>query len=1161
MTTSVEVRECLVRTLRRDLVGPSTAPEDEDLATEVLTRGERPSRWYLIGFIAPADPSEEEDDDLEAIGEADIAADAVDAESGDTPAPDDETPDAAAPIKRRLPSSVGVTALIDANVREIEVLVTWGDYAPVERVPRAILYPDGRPTDQEKLFSPDVEWGRTPRREPVTISVTQPRARVSIANTATPQLGSGALELDVHTRLFDAPDGDGGTRRVRAVTVFLVNRRAQASRLYADIAYAYQVRVELQNKAGFLAIEDASAMGVEEEDRRIGDLHYRDVCQYAVGRNASAGWEEGEAVGRVWTEMMPQAYVCRVAANEKISAERKMEHLAELAETSGEALRKALTPLVEEYEAWIKTQVAAAARLSPQSRRETGEDLVARMVVAKERIARGIDLVAGEPMARRAFAIMNRAIARAARQREAATRKEKPEDQKSPAWRPFQLAFVLLNAMGVTHRDHPEREIVDLLFFPTGGGKTEAYLGLAAYAIALRRLGASGELGAGVSVIMRYTLRLLTLDQLSRAAGVVCALELMRTDPAMVDGRGHKSLGDWPIEIGLWVGSDASPNRMGRTGDGSTDTALSRVRRYQNGNTKRAPAPLKTCPWCGTDFVRKSFACAPAGPHPRNLEIRCANDACVFTGDRHLPIVVVDEAIYRRLPAFLIATVDKFANLPWIGHAGAFFGHVDRFDPAWGFFGAADELSLGRPLDNGWKLAPPDLVIQDELHLISGPLGTVAGLYEAAVDRLSTREVGGKRVRPKIVASTATVRRAGDQISAIFDRGDTHVFPPPGVERSDSFFARTVEDKDEARLYLGLAAQGRGPKLVFMRALTTIMAAAQRAFEDAGAGENNPADPYMTAVCYFNALKELGGARRIVEDEVRSNAFSYGVKRRRRSPEGAPFADRNVEALLELTSRVSTDEVALAKQQLERAVDGHEGVDVALATNMISVGLDITRLGLMLVQGQPKSAAEYIQATSRVGRRNDKPGLVLTVLNLHKPRDRMHYEQFTSFHDTFYRAVEPTSVTPWAARALDRALAAVVVAIGRHLHPDLSPEDAAAAIIDRPDVREEVARTLVDRAPEDASVGGREALLAQVRTVLEAWVETAREQTDNGDDFTYAARALPRRLLHAPLDNNTANLTPQHKLFAAGRSMRDVEENATLRVRSPSWGPIVEDAP
>jgi hypothetical protein len=523
---------------------------------------------------------------------------------------------------------------------------------------------------------------------------------------------------------------------------------------------------------------------------------------------------------------------------------------------------------------------------------------------------------------------------------------------------------------------------------------------------------------------------------------------------------------------------------------------------------------------------------------------------CDFTGDRALPIVIVDQAIYRRLPAFIVATVDKFASLPWRGEAGAFFGHVDRQDSN-GFYGAAEPRG-GTPLGNGHRLDPPDLIIQDELHLISGPLGTVAGLYEAAIDRLASRDQAGGLVRPKIVASTATVRRAHDQIVALFDRSETQIFPPPGLSRRHSFFAETVpEARSAARWYVGIAAGGRGPKLVFLRTLTTVLSASAALARDNG----EEVDPYMSALCYFNALRELGGARRIVEDEVRAGLSNFGDERIRVGSSERPFANRNIGAPLELTSRVSTDEVAEAKKRLEQPFTNlAQHVDVALATNMISVGLDITRLGLMLVQGQPKTAAEYIQATSRVGRVAEKPGLVLAVLNLHKPRDRMHFEQFAHFHASFYRAVEATSVTPWSARALDRALAAVVVALARHLKPHLTPSTAAREIAENADLQGVIAAYLCQRSRQ-AVVGGHAALRAQIAQLFADWEDLVEQQTAAGGTFAYETRDASG-LLHAPLAKELAELDPKYHHFVAGWSMRDVEPAVRLKPRGPDGRPV-----
>ena len=1174
MMTSEQVRAQIINVFRRDLIGPG--PEDADLATERLN--ENPARWYLAGFIAPAeDPlgldGDNDNADPSAQEEMELDVEEPDSDGTNGAAADNEEPEAPVTRRRFLPSSIGLTVLLDSDVTEIEARVSWGDYRTEPQLPEDVLLPEPKVEqfDEEgkkkRIERPMVDWVRSPKKRVVALPVTEGRSSpVVVPESAAEQRRGGGLVLETHSRLFSYTTPDGQTERVRALTVFLVNRRATVHRFYSDVSYAFQARLELVSESGFRPRRDLSGYRAQDWDLRVADLHYRDLNEWAVGRNAAAGWDapvgNAQGITRVWTDPLPSAEVERVAPNEdadlKTHVSFGMEALAQLAEGNGVGLTSALADLPSLYGAWIDAERGKLGGL-PARRKETAERLIADMAKAKARIATGIEMLATDSQARAAFRFMNLAVAMAARRRVAGAIGD-PAGLAEPQWRPFQLAFVLLNLAGLVDRRHVDRKTADLLFFPTGGGKTEAYLGLAALVIAHRRLGASGVLGAGVAVIMRYTLRLLTLDQLARAAGVVCALELMRTDAKNIDDNGRRLLGDWPIEIGLWVGSDASPNKLGGKGNTDETTAVGRVRRYQSGRDKRAPVPLKACPWCGTEFKPSSFSCTPNMHAPTNLEIRCVNTSCDFSRSRPLPVLTVDEPIYRRLPAFLIATVDKFAALPWVGETGAFFGHVDRFQNDVGFYGAA-EPGQGSPLSNGWSLDPPDLIIQDELHLIAGPLGTVAGLYEAAIDQLASRGSGETRIRPKIVASTATVRRAADQISALFDRSNTSIFPPPGIDRIDSFFARTVPSTtNAARLYLGIAAQGRGPKLVFLRSLTTLVAAAQAAYEanlSADGKHINPADPFMTALCYFNALRELGGARRIVEDEVRDRSARYGAQRRRVEPADSPFADRRIKEPLELTSRVSTDEVAKAKQRLE-AVFGRdaETVDIALATNMISVGLDITRLGLMVVQGQPKTAAEYIQATSRVGRDHTRPGIVLAVLNLHKPRDRMHFEQFGQFHRTFYRAVEATSVTPWAARALDRALAAVVVAAARHVDGALTPDVAVNELKNNSWIRNLVRDSIVDRAPERMIAGGRAALSKLIDDILDAWIETSDEQAAGGNAFAYSKKKSPHRLLHMPLEPEIANLAEPHRRFVAGRSMRDVEPSVTLKVRDPHGNTI-----
>ena len=558
---------------------------------------------------------------------------------------------------------------------------------------------------------------------------------------------------------------------------------------------------------------------------------------------------------------------------------------------------------------------------------------------------------------------------------------------------------------------------------------------------------------------MRYTLRLLTLDQLGRAATLICALELERQKDV-------EKLGEWPFEIGLWVGKAATPNVMGWKGDNyGGESARSKTIAFKNDDRKPSPIPLEDCPWCGTKFKAASFQLQPNPDNPIDLRVACVNRSCDFCGDkRPLPILAVDEPIYRRLPCFMIATVDKFAAMPWTGEVGTFFGRVQRYDKD-GFYGPCDP-SVGNPLGVEC-LPPPDLIIQDELHLISGPLGTMCGLYETALDELCSRMIDDTKVGPKIVASTATVRRAENQIRALFNRGLVDIFPPPGPNRRDSFFAEVhTPQQSNARLYVGVAAQGRSPKVVMLRVYLTLMAAAQKAYVKIGpkGSPANPADPYMTLLGYFNSLRELGGARRIVEDEVTNRLGGYGSRKRVNEAESL-FMNRKIAyEVVELTSRVSTDKVAEAKQRLALAFCEKDRVDVAIATNMISVGLDIIRLGLMVVMGQPKTSAEYIQATSRVGRDPDRPGLVLTILNIHKPRDRSHYERFAAYHESFYRSVEATSVTPFSPRALDRGLAGTLVALARQGHLAMTPAKGAEEILRERPKLDFVVNALADRA-------------------------------------------------------------------------------------------------
>ncbi len=1161
--TSAQVRDQLVESLQLDLIGPWPGHAFEE---ERLPGWERPSVWYLTGFLVPSGAPPEH---------------RVDADEDDEL---DETPEVAglgeesneerrAAKKTFFPSSMGLSFLVPPGIGSLDVIVSWGDYER-DKI-------EGGAQGSEGNRKPVDVWRRRPRSETVPVLLGHGLEPVVVG---VPD--SGGLELHLVCRPTAASGALAGRlpADTRATSVFLVNRRAavDAPEGDGDTAFAFQPCVEVRCAAPFVARPDPRRSVLGDWDEQVADLHYADSPEYAAGHGVSADWDVVDGRCRVVrTAWMPRAQVEKTETMDDVSgAALAMDDLGALAD--GDAAKAVLSPLVDRYRGWIEerrrelkapgghgTSGVGAGPADPRNRavadtldaqrRETAEYLLDLAGHAADRMERGIDALAGDGDLLDAFRMANRAVAAALRRRPAPIAPRPSSCAESPRWRSFQLAFVLLNLSGLADPAHADRKTVDLLFFPTGGGKTEAYLGLAAVAMALRRLRDPGPVehrGAGVSVVMRYTLRLLTFDQLARAAGLVCALELERE-------RDPDRYGEWPFEIGLWVGKAATPNVLGAKGDTRRDTARARTIHYkQDPRNKPSPIPLEDCPWCGTPFSADSFQLEPDDDNPRNLRIGCANFECDFAGDRPLPIVAVDEPLYRRLPAFVVATVDKFASLPWTGACGVLLGGADRAGRG-GFYGAS-EPGKGDRLPA--PLPPPDLIVQDELHLISGPLGTMAGLYETAIEELC--ESAGPA--PKIVASTATVRRAQDQIQALFARPATQVFPPPGPARGDSFFARTAPASGTpARLYLGLAAQGRSPKLVMRRAVLALMGAAEKAYREAGghAAEHNPADPYMTLLGYFNSLRELGSARRILEEEVRNTLQRIGARRRiaaghasGTAPAGLFRNRRTVGDVVELTSRVSTGKVAEARQRLGRASHEQRSVDYAIATNMISVGLDIPRLGLMFVVGQPKTHAEYIQATSRVGRDSARPGLVVTLLNVHRPRDRSHYETFRNYHETFYRSVEATSVTPFAARALDRGLAGALVALARHGRAALAPFTGVERLGDeRNDVERLLLRAFLDRVEHQPGVsdGERDELARSVRNrivdLLDSWQHVVSDYRHAGVGVQYqkhekrgpALRPLLREMLDREFESE------HHAKFRANRSLRDVEPEVNVYVKEP----------
>jgi len=1104
------VRDHLVGALYADLVGPFEGVDAHLTSHEFLRQ--KPSAWYLTGFLVPEEDRESQDDDDE-LG------------IGDDTSTEDAGAEEQEPKQRKMfPASLGVSVFLPpaGELDHIDVTISFAQYA-AEWVKQ-----EGKAGRGLK------HWRRVPYG-PLSVKVPLDPKRLAegllVENTVGVYL-IGRLAPIHNCEKVGVPPG------TRALSLFLVNR--QAIHDNRDEHTLFQVQMEVRAKTPLVRRPNRRGeRSLVDMDARIAELQYREHVEYAVGHNIAVvpiADADGE-IRVVQTRWIPKAEVQLVDARPLEGVEVNMETLATL--HTPEDVDGALSLLPEAYRTWIDQ--VRSVELDSKPRRETQELLMDDATTACGRIAEGINVLKANPEALQAFRLANEAMATAARRRSP----ERYEDGSAPSWRLFQLAFLLLNVAATVDPTHKDRKTAELIFFPTGGGKTEAYLGLIAFSLLLRRMRGRGEAhgGLGVSVILRYTLRLLTLDQLERATALICALEVLRL-------RDRTLLGEARFTVGLWVGQSATANTM--------RVIAEQLVEYKNQRRETSPCPLEACPWCGHKLDKASFELRPSASKPESLVVRCVNAGnCEFANPnpQGLPLIFVDEQVYRELPSFLIATVDKFAMMPWRGEAGMLFGRVTaKADGR--FFGPLDKQpKKATPLPDG--VLPPELIVQDELHLITGPLGTMVGLYEIPIETLCTRELDGQRVPPKIVASTATANHAADQIRALYGRQETATFPPPGIDALETYFS-TLNTTDPGRLYLGVAAPGHPLKRILLRTYVSLLSAAQRAYDNPEI-DRDLSDAYMTLAGYFNSLRELGGMRRLVEDDVRYQC----AHRDERVPietgtEADWFANRDVSEPLELTSRESTGGITKSKDKLARKYDEQKDTDVLLASNMISVGVDISRLGMMVVAGQPKTTSEYIQATSRVGRDRKRPGIVITCYNVARPRDRSHYEHFVPYHKSFYRFVEAQSVTPFASRALERGLTGALVAAARLHVPELTHPKGAGEIAAARHKVDALIGQFIDRArlqPGDAIMRreGARRVETWAKNRVDIWDRLARSAVARATHRTYSPYDVSTSgtpLLHHVLSPPEDPETGQEK-FSAPTSMRDVEPSVHLWLDQP----------
>lgn len=1040
-------RDDFVKYLRRQLVGPAVAA-DETLA-------DPPDRRYLMGTLYPrgASLTEHSQDD----GEQDFNETA----SG-TGEEDGFADDPVAEANAWLPSSLGFSFF--TNARRIEVTCGASRYVTSREGGRR-------------------SWRRQPR--------LSAKETVSVDGTTPIPVLDGHGRLHVRWRPF----GVG-----HLVTCVLANAHDEEESSHKDRdLMLFQAELTATTLDGTTILEYPSTrLNSRDEEEQELRVQYRHIVTRAVGHGCAVEWDEDSAaVTTVRAQVMPQQVVEHIKPDGP--KDLPVLNLAYLSQPDVvvEDLRAELHSFVVGYRKWFDDQRSDAGSLQAWAAAPATR-ILKRIETVLGRMESGVEALTASTragaQAREAFRLANRAMAlqmlhsrpelAGSRRRRDSDVLELTEPGGDYAWHPFQLAYFLLVVEGLMNPEHEDRKTVDLIWFPTGGGKTEAYLLTACFEILWRRL-RFGAAGGGTAVLSRYTLSLLTTQQFQRTATAICALEYIR---AGRDGPLSHDLGEEPISIGLWVGKDTTPNKIAAAQD-------------ELGILKQMNEPddrflLERCPWCGTEIVPerhgqdKDFGIRADGV---TTSFFCPRGTCVF--HERLPVSVVDEQIYEEPPTFVLGTVDKFARLAWEPKAGNLFG---------------------------WKgTRKPSLVIQDELHLLAGPLGTTVGLYESAILELCAW--GG--TMPKVIASTATIRRSQDQVRSLYGR-PAQLFPPAGMKAGHSYFASPDKEKP-GRLYVGVMAQGHTASTSTVHVGAAALQAPKEICDD-----DTLRDAYWTAVAYHNSLRELGRTVTIARDDIpaRLEHLTNDATRRR---------TLNDDSVVELTSNIPRAAQPRLLERLGNHFKERGSISFLATTNMLSVGVDVPRLGLMLMNGQPKTTSEYIQATSRVGRRH-VPGLVVTLFRSTKPRDRSHYESFGVYHSSLYRHVEPTSVTPWSLPSRKRALHAVLAILVRH-GIGLNAENRAGDILDHSDDVARIRDLIVDHVLR-ADPTEADAAAENLDSLIATWQQEAEIARGDGSRLYYQ----PQGRLHTSL---LTDFGKQGGIWETPQSMRNVDRECLIVVR------------
>lgn len=1011
-----EVRDAMTAAFKRTMFGPADnsdmswlsqrspvvvdetfAPlQDRPIGPFVSSDGQeilpfRPGNLYVAGVLFPPDvehpasaAAAEEEEQFGLQVEPEAAPKEQEDDGGQFEAQEEVAPTGNSVRGRS--RSMAVSFRIPGDVESADLTIRFGSYLPISVA------------GQRQNW-----WQRSPHEIGIDIDVSQ-------SHSQTLEVGGFVVRLSCRSR----PTHNGH----RICTISVSNETSADRVAVPEVARCmFQSSMEIR-VAGLLPYAP------ERRNRESVDLLYRNIRHRAVGHGCDASvLDDGSGGFLIRTEAVPVVDV--LAAVPSIYGRNGLElqiSMLDLADSSLPA-KPQIEELIALYDSWINDQSLEVERLSDDDR-PLGLRQMSEWRKFLEDIRVGWQLILTNDEARECFCDANRAMhfqriasSRGLRRAVVSESGEISFEGSSnhsgavaePTWRPFQIAFILSSLPKLIEVGHDDRRSVDVIWMPTGGGKTEAYLGLSAFAILWERLqGARARAQRSqqtTKVLMRYTLQLLTVQQLIRSASLICALEEIRS-------KKPERYGISEVRLGAWVGSGLTPNNRREA-----------IRRLAQAEGKAPMSAsgflLSQCPWCGAQmgFVAKRSVAGysrvklPPPLREQRLLTHCPDPTCRFARrqeviqgkarERGLPILETDEDLYDYPPDFVIGTVDKVATMAIAPDSQAIFG-----------------------LKDGRRVAsPPALFIQDELHLISGPLGSLDGVFELMLERLCLAGEGGRS--PLYVAATATTRNFGPQIHGLYGR-DARLVPPPGLDIADSFFSRQDPDRPTRR-YLAVSSSGGLPAVeVQLRALATLAHFAG-VMKSMGA----EVDPYWTDVSFFSSRRVLGMLSSSVETKLR------GVLDRIRLASGSSSGERIEGGQRPLRAHrrpkeitaTGSENVSEVLADLGRPYDDPQVVDFCFATSMIEVGLDVPRLGLMTVMGQPKGSSQYIQVSGRVGRSDKAPALIIDVLNSSSPRDRSHYESFIGWHERLYASVESASVTPYTRQALERSCPTTIAAL------------------------------------------------------------------------------------------------------------------------------------